>query len=234
MTNPLIGLTTYGRDEKNAFSLPAQYLESVRRAGGIPYLIAPDETELDEIFFMLGGLILTGGGDIDPKRYGGGEHETIYMVNEERDQGETEAFLRFEKTGKPIFGICRGMQIINVAWGGSLIPHLPAVVGEKVLHRVPPRMPTLHRVSLIPGSRLSDVMQVGECEVSSWHHQSLDRVAPGLQVSAHAPDGTIEAVECIDHPWLYAVQWHPELTSAEDSVQQRLFEHLVKASCETA
>ena len=99
MTKPLIGLTTYGRDEKNSFSLPAQYLESVRRAGGIPYLIAPDETELDEIFFMLGGLILTGGGDIDPKRYGGGEHEAIYMVNEERDQRETEAFLRFEKTG---------------------------------------------------------------------------------------------------------------------------------------
>ena len=108
MKKPLIGLTTYGRDEKNAFSLPAQYLESVRRAGAVPFLIAPDETELDEILPMLSGLILTGGGDMNPESYHGDSLETIYMIDDERDQAEINIFNRFYETGRPILGICRG------------------------------------------------------------------------------------------------------------------------------
>ena len=230
MNKPLIGLTTYGRDDKNAFSLPAHYLDSVRRAGGIPFLITPDENELDDVFSLLGGLILTGGGDIDPQFYNGEKHETIYMVDHERDNGENEVFQKFEKTGKPILGICRGMQIINIAWGGTLIAHLPDVFGELVLHRAPPRMPTSHRVTLNPDSKLASLMEVSECEISSWHHQALDKVAPTLKVVGHAPDGVIEAFECDEHSWLFAVQWHPELTSAEDPAQQRLFDYLVQAS----
>ena len=95
MKKPLIGLTTYGRDEKNTFSLPAQYLESVRRAGAVPFLIAPDETELDEILPMLSGLILTGGGDMNPESYHGDFHETIYMIDDERDQAEINIFNRW-------------------------------------------------------------------------------------------------------------------------------------------
>ena len=230
MMKPLIGLTTYGRDEKNAFSLPAQYLESVRRAGGVPFLIAPDETEFDEILPRLSGLVLTGGGDMNPELYQGDSHETIYMIDDERDQGETEIFNRFHETGLPILGICRGMQIINVAWGGSLIAHLPDHFGESILHRAPPRVPTPHQVKLDPDSRLSQMMEVSEAEISSWHHQALDCVAEGLKVVAHSQDGVIEAVECHQHPWLYAIQWHPELTSANDPAQQRLFDHLVRAS----
>ena len=95
MKKPLIGLTTYGRDEKNAFSLPAQYLESVRRAGAVPFLIAPDETELDEILPLLSGLILTGGGDMNPESYHGDSHDTVYMIDDERDQAEINIFNRF-------------------------------------------------------------------------------------------------------------------------------------------
>ena len=230
MKKPLIGLTPYGRDEKNAFSLPAQYLESVRRAGGIPFLITPDETELDEIFPLLSGLILTGGGDMNPELYGGQSHEKIYMIDDERDSGEIEVFNRFYKTGQPILGICRGLQIINVAWGGTLITHLPDQYGETILHRAPPRVPTPHQVKLDPDSRLSKLMEVSEAKISSWHHQSIDRVADGLEVVGHASDGVIEAVECHQHPWLYAVQWHPELTAGDDASQQSLFNHLVKAS----
>ncbi len=232
MKKPLIGLTTYGRDEKNAFSLPAQYLESVRRAGAVPFLIAPDETELDEILPMLSGLILTGGGDMNPESYHGDSHETIYMIDDERDQAEINIFNRFYETGRPILGICRGMQIINVAWGGDLIAHLPDQFGETVLHRAPPRVPTPHKVKLDPDSRLAQLLEVSEAEISSWHHQALNRVADPWKVVAHAPDGVIEAVECHQHPWLYAVQWHPELTAAEDPSQQRLFDKLVTASQE--
>ena len=225
---PLIGLTTYARNEKDAFSLPAPYLAAVRRAGGIPFLIAPDETELDAIVQLLSGLILTGGGDLDPKLYEGRDHETVYMVDHERDNGEIAILKLFLEAEKPVLGICRGMQVINVALGGSLLDHVPDHFGEKVIHRMPPREPTPHKVSIDSNSRLASLLGTAECEISSWHHQALERVATELRVVGHAPDGLVEAVEWNEYPWLYAVQWHPELTAATDPVQQRLFDALVE------
>jgi putative glutamine amidotransferase len=129
----------------------------------------------------------------------------------------------------PTLCICRGIQVLNVALGGTLIEHLPDEVGDTIAHRVPPRNPTQHPIRLEPGSRLADIIGQAEATTTSWHHQAIRRPAAGLDVVAHAPDGTIEAVEMPDHPWLVAVQWHPELTAANDPGQQRLFDALVKA-----
>ncbi len=225
--NPLIGLTTYGRGADNRYTLPAEYLDAVRRAGGVPVLIAPGEPRLEAIVDMLDALIFSGGGDIDPSRYNGKRHETNYAIDQERDTHELELGRRAIDSGLPTLGICRGAQILNVVQGGKLIEHIPDEVGEKVLHRAPPREPVMHSVRLKPGSRLARILGRDEFDATSWHHQALRGAAAGLEAVAHAPDGTIEAIEMPSHPWLIAVQWHPELSAASDPLQQKLFDAIV-------
>jgi putative glutamine amidotransferase len=227
---PLIGITTYARDEGGRFHLPGHYVDCVRRAGGAAVLLPPGETEFQSILRALDGVILAGGGDLAPELYGGRHHETIYSVDPERDQYEIDLAVRLVRAGLPTLGICRGMQVLNVALGGTLIEHLPDAVGEAVLHRLPPRVPTTHAVTLERGSKLADILGTAECVPSSWHHQAVREPARGLAVVARAPDGAIEAVEMPSHPWLFGVQWHPELTAAADGVQQRLFDALVEAA----
>ncbi|QDU78674.1 Putative glutamine amidotransferase [Polystyrenella longa] len=229
MNQPFIGITTYGRDESNRFTLPGEYVDSVRRADGIPVLIPPGETEFDQLIERLDGFILAGGGDIDPRRYQGDMHETIYMLDEERDSSEAALTVRILESNKPVLAICRGLQMVNVVKGGSLHPHLPDVYGESINHRMPPREPTPHEVSLDAASELARIFETHEFSSSSWHHQSVNQVGDGLQVVGRAADGVIEALECPSHHWLYAVQWHPELTSAIDPIQQRLFDKFVVA-----
>ncbi len=229
-TPPLIGITTYHRNENNVFTLPAQYVDAVRRAGGIPILIPPGETQLDELLAHLDGLILSGGGDVDPALYGGSAHQTVYNVSLERDSSETAIVAKIVEADLPTLCICRGLQLLNVALGGTLIEHLPDVVGEEVPHRAPPRNPVMHPVQIQPDSQLGQILQTERVEAASWHHQAPDRVAPALKVVATAPDGTLEALEMPKHPWLVAVQWHPELTAADDPTQQRLFDTLVEVA----
>lgn len=227
---PLIGITTYARDESNKVGLPAEYIDSVRRAGGCPVLLPPGESRLEVVLRRLDGLIIAGGGDIDPSCYGGESHPSLYMIDHERDQLELSLARRVIDDPLPTLCICRGAQILNVALGGTLHVHLPDVVGEQVAHRLPPREPTPHAVEVEPSSRLARLMQQTRTEPMSWHHQAIREVASGLRVVAWAPDGVIEAVESADHPFLLAVQWHPELTAAEDRSQQRLFDELVHVS----
>lgn len=227
---PVIGITTYGRDERGRYTLPSDYVAAVERAGAVPVLIPPSPAHAQRYLELVDGLILAGGGDLDPAHYDGDTHETLYGIDARRDELELELARRLVRRGQPTLAICRGMQVLNVALGGSLIEHLPAVVGEDVLHRAPPREPTPHAVRVEPGSRLAAIAGAVEFAPMSWHHQAIRTVAPGLQVVARAPDGTIEAVEQPSHPWLIAVQWHPELTAATDPVQQRLFDALVNAA----
>tara|TARA_B100000809_G_scaffold244435_1_gene270351 strand:- start:723 stop:1460 length:738 start_codon:yes stop_codon:yes gene_type:complete len=230
MKPALIGIPTYGRNDDGHFFLPAEYVESVRRSGACPILLPPGEEHLDHWFELIDGILFPGGGDIEPARYGGGEHEMIYMVNPERDTMEFALLDRVLESGLPTLGICRGTQLLNVALGGTLFDHLPDHVGEEVTHRLPPREPTPHPVQVEEGSGLAAILGATGFTAESWHHQAIRDVAPGLTVVARAPDGTIEAVEKTDHPWLYAVQWHPELTAAEDPIQQRLFNTLAEAA----
>ncbi|MCC7410465.1 MAG: gamma-glutamyl-gamma-aminobutyrate hydrolase family protein [Gammaproteobacteria bacterium] len=224
---PTIGITTYGRDASNRFDCPAEYVDAVRRAGGVPMLLPPGEGDWTDVARRLDGLLLTGGGDINPARYGGAAHPSIYAVDDQRDAAECTLMRSAINTGLPTLAICRGMQILNVVLGGTLHAHVPDAFGEQVRHRVPPREPVQHRVSVQPGSHLASLLEIREFDCASWHHQALDSIAAGLQISAYAPDMLIEAVELSDHPFLVAVQWHPELSAASDPLQQRLFDHLV-------
>ena len=227
---PFIGITTYGRGPHNRYILPAEYVDAVRRAGGIPLLLPPGEERMDAVLPLLKAVVFSGGGDLDPDLYGGSRHETIYMVEPERDRSEIDLARRVFDLEVPTLAICRGSQILNVAKGGTLIEHLPDEVGETVNHRVPPREPTPHPIRVAPASRLAGLLGATDFSCMSWHHQAIRQVAPGFEVVAHAPDGTIEGLEVPSHPWLVAVQWHPELTAAEDPIQQRLFDALVEAA----
>ena len=235
---PVIGIPTSSRDENGRFGLPATYVDAVRRAGGLPLLIPPGETQLDAFLEMIDGLILPGGGDIDPKLYGGADHATLYGVDPARDAAEIHLARHAVKSGMPTLCICRGAQVLNVALGGTLIEHLPDAVGEEVHHRAPPGQQAaaesplpkghiVHPIEMVPGTRLATMLGAGPTAPSSSHHQAIKSLAPDLRVAARAPDGTIEAVELPTHPWLFAVQWHPEVSAGRDRIEQKLFDELV-------
>ena len=227
MTRPTIGLSMYGRDDRGHFYLPSEYVDAVRRAGASAVLLPPGEQDLDAWLERVDGLIFCGGGDIDHGAYGGRPHSSFYMVDAERDKTEFALAQRVLERSIPTLAICRGVQVFNVVMGGTLHEHLPDVVGNTVAHRAPPKEPTLHTVILKADSKVAKILGTCECDTMSWHHQAINEVASPLTVVGHAPDGTIEAVEKNDHPWLVAVQWHPELTADEDARQQRLFDSLV-------
>ena len=236
MTNeqrPLIGITTYGRGEEGRFRLPAAYVDAIRRAGGVPLLLPPGEAAVDELVARLDGFVLAGGGDVAPELYGGEAHPAVARVDDERDAFEIALVRAVVAAGAPTLSICRGCQVLNVALGGTLHPHLPDVVGERLAHReAGPDAEERHPVEVEPGSRLAAAMGAMRPAPVSSHHQAAAEVAPPLRVVALADDGTVEALELPGHPWLLGVQWHPELSAAEDPSQQRLFDSLVAAARE--
>ncbi len=232
MKRPLIGLATYGRNDRGRYELGAQYAQCVYRAGGAPALLPPvGDGELAGYWLdHVDGLILTGGGDLDPRLCGGDMHATNYNIDPERDGAELALAREALRHAKPALAICRGMQVLNVVMGGTLHAHIPDVFGDQVAHRLPPREPTVHSSRLIPGSRIARLLGVSDVEGVSWHHQAIDKVADGLVATAYAPDGVIEAAEVVDHPWFMAVQWHPEMSADEDPLQQRLFDELARVA----
>lgn len=227
---PLIGITTYGRNDYNAYSLPAEYVDAVRRAGGIPVLIPPGEMHTAELMERLDGLILSGGPDVDPELYDGLPHKMIYGIDPDRDATEIALAQIVAEAAQPTLCICRGAQVMNVALGGTLVEHLPDVVGEAVVHRDVRSMWAQHIVAVEAGSKLAEILQTTSPNTYSWHHQSIRRPASSLKVVALAEDGTVEAAEKSDHPFLLLVQWHPEASAMIDPVQQRLFAALVEAA----
>ena len=229
---PLIGITTYGRNEEGEYTLPAEYIEAVRRAGGVPLLIPPGEPNMAQVLAVLDGLILSGGGDLDPAHYASAGHPTIYMVDAERDSFELALARRAAEEPLPTLCICRGLQVLNVALGGSLVEHLPDEVDGSIGHRQGPDKPTRLPITVLPGRRLAALLGAQEFEAVSWHHQAIRRLADPLAVAAQAADGVIEAVELPDHPWLIGVQWHPEMSAADDPRQQRIFDDFIAAAAE--
>jgi putative glutamine amidotransferase len=228
---PLIGISSYARDgQPPAFSLPCGYVDGVRAAGGTPLVLPPGEAQPERLLDLVDGLILAGGGDIAPAAYGGEPHETIYSVSEERDQFEfTLARAALARRDLPLLCICRGMQVLNVVCGGTLHAHVPERFGDRVAHRLPPRLASRHPVRIEPASRLANILGASVVDACSWHHQAIDRMGEGLRPLAWAEDGVIEAVEHTTHPWCIGVQWHPEMQLDEAS-QRGLFAALVTAA----
>lgn len=231
MASPIVGITTKGPDRKGQYKLSARYVASVRRAGGVPVMLPADEKRLLALVRRLDALIFSGGGDVDPALYGGVRHEAVYGVNRERDAFEISLLKEAIGRGMPVLGICRGCQLINVALGGTLVEHLPEG-GGGVQHRTSESEWARHPVAA--KGRLAQMMQSERVEPVSFHHQAVREPAPGLEVVARAPDGVIEALEMPAHPWLFAVQWHPEITAADEPSQQRIFDGLVTAAKEYA
>lgn len=227
---PVIGITAEGRDSKGNTILPGEYTDAVTRAGGLPVILPPWDNDAAALLDRLDGLILAGGGDMDPTHYGGSAHPAIYEVDAERDLFEMTLARRAAIEGLPTLGICRGAQVINVALGGTLHAHLPDLQPAAVAHRDDPPAYLPHPVRVEPGSRLALILAEDIVSPLSWHHQAIRHVALRLTVTARAGDGCIEAVEMAGHPFCLAVQWHPEMTAATDSAQQRLFDALVEAA----
>jgi len=231
LRRPLIGVTTYHRERsgRERFQLPASYVDAVRQAGGLPVLLPPGDERPDEILDSLDGLVLCGGGDIDPGLFGGPSgHAAQYATCAERDGFELALVRDALRRRTPLLAICRGIQVLNVSLGGDLHVHLPDVVGDAVAHRLSQDRHTRHPVRVEAGSQLADVLGCGALEVASWHHQAIARLGAGLRTVAWAEDGTVEAVELPGRPELLAVQWHPELQVSEPgSPHRRLFEAVV-------
>ncbi len=225
---PIVGITAYGRESGPRgmqFSLPTAYVDAVRSGGGLPILLTPGEADVGAALGAVDGLVFAGGGDIAPGLTGG-EHSTNYAVDAERDRFELDLLGAALEHEVPVLAICRGLQLLNVARGGSLHPHLPDVFGDAVAHRVPPLDPVPHGVALEAGAGLGRVFDTGEFEIESWHHQAVDRLGEGLRPTAFAPDGVVEALELDGAPFVLAVQWHPELQREPGSPQLGLFRAL--------
>ncbi len=236
MTTPRIGLSTYRTPGQMTIYdgelavLPSQYIESVTRAGGLAIMIPPQPLTIKDatsILSGLDGLIITGGADINPSRYGQERGPHTAEPEDLRDSLEDSLLSAAREMGMPILGICRGAQMLNVHLGGTLHQHLPDVVGHD-RYRVGDGVFHPEPMTITAGSLLHTIL--GETEVAGhvYHHQAIDQVAPGLEVTARGFDGTIQAVEMVDYPFGLAVQWHPEENLDDVRIFQGLISHLTR------
>ena len=210
------------------------YVQAVLMAGANPVLVPlglPDD-RLQGLLARLDGILFSGGGDIHPQRYGAQPHPLVNTVDEDRDRVEIALVRQAVESEKPFLGICRGLQVVNVALGGSLYEDLLEQHPNSLKHDHFPdeaRDFLAHSVSIDKGSQLSDILGAAEMDVNSLHHQGIRLLAPPLRAAAHAPDGVIEAVEALVHPFGLAVQWHPEWLQAHLAMRA-LFERFVRAA----
>jgi putative glutamine amidotransferase len=237
---PLIGCTTYhiiaGQDPPLAlFGLMPAYVEAIVTAGGIPCLIPHrlDEADMSALLEQMDGLLLPGGGDVEPSRYNGRLDETIWGIDGERDRIELFLTRAAVTSNKPLLAICRGCQVFNVAMGGTLwgdvASQMPAALKHNY-YRSHPRNYLGHTVAIDADSRLYQVIGQPTTWVNSLHHQGIRDLAAGLVATAVAPDGLIEAIEVRDHRFAVGVQWHPENLIHDDPKMLALFKELVAAA----
>lgn len=237
---PLIGVTTAAVVEPNGLVYNRAYnmiTRAVVRAGGLPVLIPTGlgEDDLRDLYERLDGILLPGGPDVDPAVFGEEAHPTV-RIDRDRDAIELPIARWAVADDLPLFGICRGHQVINVALGGDLIQDIPSQV-ENVLqpHDIPdgqPRNQTAHDVSIAGESRLAEIIGSTSAAVNSLHHQAVRKAAPGMVVTAFSPDGLVEATEMPDKRFALSVQWHPEDLYENDESMMRLFEAFVEAARE--
>jgi putative glutamine amidotransferase len=233
LTNrPLIGITsdyeTGGRDGENASTAVAfAYVHAVLESGGTPLVLPTIQNEqaLDQYLEILDGLVLIGGADIPPSAYGQKPHETVRVMADQRYNFERKLIESWLRTGKPVLGICLGMQFTSVVAGGSMIQDIPSQIGSGVVHR---GERAYHNVNVEAGSVLEDVLGAGNAMVYSNHHQAVNKIGRGLRVVARSDDGIVEAMERTGVGFGLFVQWHPE--AMEDIVHRKaIFSALVTA-----
>ena len=228
MTKPCIGVLPLYDDKLESYWMLPGYMKAVEAAGGIPVMLplTADEAIIAALADRFDGFLFTGGHDVHPRLYGEEKGPLCKDICEERDTLEYALFHRVLERDKPIFGICRGLQMINVALGGSLYQDLPeerpSAVRVKHLQEKPYDRP-VHRVAIAADSPLCRLWGADAVMVNSSHHQGIKRLAEDLKPMAFADDGLIEAVYMPDKTFVWAVQWHPELMHVTDGLQFRLF-----------
>jgi putative glutamine amidotransferase len=241
MNPPLIGVSTsvtFDRYPERAY-VNAAYLGAVQQAGGIPILLPPqlERSGRAELVKRLQGVLLTGGGDVDPARFGEAPHPTTADVSAARDGLEIELTRWAIETRTPLLAICRGVQVLNVALGGSLHQDIPSEPGSPLDHSqvalLGSRGTAVHQVKVQDGSRLAGILGALEVDVNSFHHQAIHRLGRGLKDVAWAPDSIIEGVELVDDSrFAVGVQWHPEELVGHDRTARNLFRALVERARE--
>lgn len=219
-----------GWNTQGAVAVPERYLLALHRADGDEVVLFPRELD-DEgparLLDRADALLLLGGGDIGPAEYGGSTRDEIYEVDPIRDAFEIALVREAVARRLPILAVCRGMQVVNVALGGTLDPHLPDHDGLSAHREAGTRGHVEHPVRLTPGSRVAEAMGTELPDCSSSHHQAVEKLAEGLVATGWAGDGVVEALEH-EEGWIVGVQWHPEWTAARDPAQQALFAALVE------
>ncbi|MEY2434354.1 MAG: putative glutamine amidotransferase [Acidimicrobiaceae bacterium] len=241
MSRPLIAVV--GRHLKpgrisswtaGALALPRGYTDALDQAGARPVLVPPplgDPEEAAEVLEPFAGLVLAGGADVDPARYGQDKHPSVYGIDPSLDAFEIALVEAALAADIPVLAICRGHQVLNVALGGTLDQHITDRPGLLV-HGDPASGPgggVDHDVTIEPGTRLADALGVERCSVRSHHHQAVQDLAPKAIATAWSDDEVNEGFE-LPEGWVVSVQWHPEATAADDPIQQRLFNAFV-AQC---
>jgi putative glutamine amidotransferase len=240
-SKPVIGISAGPASERLAYGLieryriTADYAKAVLEAGGVPIVIPPQDDNDSELLELVDGVILSGGADLDPALYGDADrHPQTYDVHELRDRFELSLLRKAVALNMPVLCICRGLQLLNVAFGGSLIQHISDQVDNPLQHRQQElsilASSASHRVNLLPGSVTARIFGESSIEVNSLHHQSVRSIAPSLSVDGRAPDGVIEAASFPDRAFVCGVQWHPELMYKNHPAQLRPFESLVAAA----
>lgn len=224
---PMIGISAYAESvswsawEEPATLVPQAYVDRVAATGCVP-VVLPPVPGAGRAMSRLDGLVLTGGGDVDPALYGAAPHPQTARVQPGRDAAELALLVAALEAGLPVLGICRGMQLLNVFHCGTLCQHLPEATGHDGHSPAPAEYGT-QKVSMAPDSAIAAILGRAAVGVQCHHHQAIDRLGAGLTATAWSDDGVIEAVELADHPFAIGVQWHPEV-SEDDSLFRALAE----------
>jgi putative glutamine amidotransferase len=232
---PIVAVTATTKTVKGQekVQVNAAYIDAVRAAGLIPLVVPPIATEdIPAVLDAVQGLVLTGGEDVDPAYFGAARHPATGPANEPRDRSELALAREAAARRLPTLAICRGVQVLNVALGGSLVQDIPTEIATKLAHDAEgARNTRVHDVAVDRGTLLGSIISAEKIATNSFHHQSVDRLAPGLKTVAKSPDGVIEAVECTDRAWwAVGVQWHPEeLTQTPEDWDRKLFGAFARA-----
>ena len=236
---PLVGVTASTKDNDDLgwsyHRLPTTYTRALEQAGAATVIIPNDlsDESLRTLFERLDGILLSGGGDLDPARYHALPHPKTDRVSAARDRTEIALSRWAYEEDLPLFGICRGIQSLAVALGGRLLQDIPELIGPQFDHSLqseaPPHNRHAHSVSILPDCRLAELLGTASLGVNSLHHQAVEQLPAGFIATAHSPDGVVEAMEAPASAFCLAVQWHPEDMIDSDPLMQRLFTGFVTA-----
>lgn len=230
---PMIAIVSLYDEKLESYWMLPGYAQGLEAAGAAPVILplTTDPAALQRYAQTFDGFLFPGGHDLDPALYGQNPTDQCGTVCPQRDSMERKLFPLTLETGKPMLGICRGIQLFNVMLGGSLYQDIPTECPSDVEHHeTPPYDKVAHPVTVEQGTPLYQAVGVTQMGVNSYHHQGIKALGKGLRVAAKAPDGMVEAVYLPDHPFALAVQWHPEFSRLSDENSRRIFEAFVKAA----